>query len=72
VGNKVRNADEETFLKAETPGIPVLGFLPADLKVQEADRLGVPVYDHVPLLRQAARDMAQMLSESITEIGEAR
>src|SRR5574342_310289 len=42
VGNKVRNDDEETFLKAETPDIPVLGFLPADLKVQEADRLGVP------------------------------
>jgi CO dehydrogenase maturation factor len=63
VGNKVRNADEETFLKAETPDIPVLGFLPADLKVQEADRLGVPVYDHVPALRQAAESMSQRLVE---------
>src|SRR5512142_1057477 len=34
VRNKVRNADEEAFLQAETPGIPVLGLLPADLKVQ--------------------------------------
>jgi CO dehydrogenase maturation factor len=64
VGNKVRNADEEAFLKAETPGIPVLGFLPADLKVQEADRLGVPVYDHVPALRAAAEIMARTLDEA--------
>ena len=63
MGNKVRNGDEESFLKTETPGIPVLGFLPADLKVQEADRLGVPVYDHVPVLRQSAEKMARTLSE---------
>ena len=31
VGNKVRNEDEAAFLHAETPGIPVLGVLPADL-----------------------------------------
>ncbi|HTP09310.1 MAG TPA: carbon monoxide dehydrogenase accessory protein CooC [Anaerolineae bacterium] len=67
VGNKVRNADEEDFLKVETPGIPVLGFLPADLKVQEADRLGVPVYDHVPALRQSAEQMAHTLSAQIAE-----
>lgn len=54
VGNKVRNDDEAKFLEAETPGMPVLGYLPADLKVQEADRLGIPVYDHVPALKDAA------------------
>ena len=69
VGNKVRNADEETFLTAESPGIPVLGFLQADLKVQEADRLGVPVYDHVPALRQSAEKMALALTERIVEAG---
>ena len=61
VGNKVRNDDEAKFLEAETPGLPVLGFLPADLKVQEADRLGIPVYDHVPALKDAAEKMMQML-----------
>ncbi len=65
VGNKVRNADEEAFLRAQTPGIPVLGFLAADLKVQEADRLGVAVYDYVPTLRDAAQQMAQTLAEQI-------
>ncbi len=61
VGNKVRNSDEAQFLEKETPGLPVLGFLPADLAVQEADRLGIPVYDHVPQLRESAHRMAGLL-----------
>jgi CO dehydrogenase maturation factor len=61
VGNKVRNEDERLFLEAETPGLPVLGVMPADLGVQEADRLGIPVYEHVPSLRQAAEKMAKEL-----------
>ncbi len=40
VGNKVRNSEETNFLTTETPGIPILGTLPADLAVQEADRYG--------------------------------
>ena len=62
VGNKVRNDDEKKFLEAETPGLPVLGFLPADLKVQEADRLGIPVYDHVPELKKSAQAMSEKLT----------
>ncbi|MEN8172408.1 MAG: carbon monoxide dehydrogenase accessory protein CooC [Chloroflexota bacterium] len=62
VGNKVRNQDESSFLERETPGIPVLGFLPADLRVQEADRLGIPVYDHVPELKDAAQKMTEKLN----------
>jgi CO dehydrogenase maturation factor len=58
VANKVRNEDEAAFVEAETPGIPVLGMLPADLAVQEADRLGIPVYDHVPALHDAALAIA--------------
>ncbi|MDD2695284.1 MAG: hypothetical protein PHD58_05130, partial [Anaerolineales bacterium] len=65
VGNKVRNHEEEQFLVSETPGLPVLGMLFADLAVQEADRLGVAVYDYVPALRQAATKMAESLAESV-------
>ena len=61
VGNKVRDDDEAAFLQAETPGLPILGTLPADLAVQEADRLGIAVYDHVPALRTAAEQMAHTL-----------
>ena len=61
VGNKVRNDDESKFLETEASGIPVLGFLPADMGVQEADRLGIPVYDHVPALKIAVEKMAKKL-----------
>jgi len=67
VGNKSRNEEESRFIQAETPGLPVLGILPANLAVQEADRLGLPVYDYVPPLRQAAEDIASTLSVSIQE-----
>lgn len=65
VGNKVRDESEKAFLLAETPGLPVLGFLPADMGVQEADRLGIPVYDHVPALRLASEEIATMLNSQI-------
>ena len=64
VGNKVRNEDEANFLHDASPGLPLLGLLPADLAVQEADRLGTAVYDHVPSLRQSAQEMAQLLAAS--------
>lgn len=68
VGNKVRNESEAEFLRAETPGIPVLGLLPADLAVQEADRLGLAAYDYVPALRQAGQEIARKLEAQIEEI----
>ena len=63
VGNKVRDDDEIAFLEAETPGLPLLGVLPVDLAVQEADRMGEAVYDHVPVVRHAAAAMARTLIE---------
>jgi len=65
VGNKVRNDEEADFLKAETPELPIVGMLPADLAVQEADRLGIPVYEHVQSLRYEAEQMARLLDEHI-------
>lgn len=68
VGNKVRNVDEMEFLSKETPGIPLLGVLPAALSVQEADRLGIAVYDYVPELRQAAGLIAEALGEKLEKM----
>ncbi len=67
VGNKVRNQEEADFLVQETPGMPIVGYMPADLAVQEADRLGIPVYDHVPLLRYAAERISNSLDQLIKE-----
>ena len=63
VGNKVRNEEEAKFLEVETPDLPVLGYLPADLKVQEADRLGIPVHDHVESLKVATQQISARLNE---------
>ena len=65
VGNKVRSQEEATFLEKETPGLPLLGVMPADLAVQEADRLGIAVYDYVPALRLAAEKMATKLVDAV-------
>jgi CO dehydrogenase maturation factor len=68
VGNKVRNSDEWEFLLKETPGLPVLGALPLELGVQEADRLGIAVYDYVPALRHAAEEMAGKLNLQVENL----
>jgi CO dehydrogenase maturation factor len=67
IGNKVRNEDEINFLRTETPDLPILGYLPADLAVQEADRLGIAVYDHVPTLRESTENMLAKLDSSVLE-----
>ncbi len=70
VGNKVRSAEEAAFLEAEARvslDLPLLGSLPADMSVQEADRLGIPVYDHVPVLRSAAKRIADRLANEIIQ-----
>jgi CO dehydrogenase maturation factor len=63
VGNKVRTEEEKQFLESGSPGLPLLGTLPMDLGVLDADRLGIPVYDHVPALRKAAKEIAEKLLE---------
>lgn len=63
VGNKVRNDEEAKFIVNETPDMPLIGYMPADLKVQEADRLGIPVYDHVESLRFSTEQIVQEINK---------
>ena len=63
VGNKIRDEEEATFLEDESPGMPILGWLPANLAVQEADRLGQAVYDYVPTLKAAAEKIANKIEQ---------
>ncbi len=64
VGNKVAGKDH-VFLQTHTPDLPILGFLPADPAVLEADRQGIAVYDHVPALKRAAGDIAAKLGSDL-------
>ena len=57
VGNKVRDRLDAEFLEESAQETPVLGCLPADLGVQEADRLGVAVFDYVPAIREKAQEL---------------
>jgi CO dehydrogenase maturation factor len=68
VGNKIRNNEEAVFLRQESPGIPVLGFLAANLAVQEADRLGIAVYEYVSELQTSAKQMALTIMENATNL----
>ncbi|NQS91843.1 MAG: AAA family ATPase [Chloroflexi bacterium] len=68
VGNKVRTEEERTFLESNSPGIPLLGTLPMDLGVLDADRLGEPVYDHVPSLKESAERIALKLLEPYPDV----
>lgn len=67
IGNKVRNEEEAKFIENDSPGIPLVGCLPADLKVQEADRLGIPVYDHVESLRTAAGQIIEKINDLVND-----
>ena len=45
VGNKIRNAADEAFLKANLPDFEFLGFLPQDDRLIEADLKGISPYE---------------------------
>jgi CO dehydrogenase maturation factor len=68
VGNKVMNEEEEKFLQLDSPGLPLIGIFKADLAVQEADRLGVAVYDYVEELRFAAFALAEKINSTLENI----
>ena len=67
VGNKLRGEEDVLFLQKNAPDMPILGMLPADPAVQDADRLGISVYDYVPSLKEAAEE----IKENLTELKEA-
>lgn len=62
VGNRVRNAEDAAFIAAAAPaGLPLLGHLPHDERVLQADRRGEAVFDAVPELLAEARRIVQRL-----------
>jgi CO dehydrogenase maturation factor len=65
VGSKVQSEDDRAFIRDNSPGLPVLGFLPVDPGVRQADRTGTPVFDAAPALAQAARDLATALDREM-------
>ena len=65
VGNKVQGPEDEAFLRENTPGLPVLGFLPYTAQAQEADRRGVPLSDVSPETAAAVQQIAAELAKQL-------
>lgn len=65
VGSKVRHEEDQQFIEARSPGLPVLGFLSDTEAVIEADRKGLAVYHVSDELAGAARAIVSRLMEEI-------
>ena len=64
VGSRVQGDADATFIRQRSPGLPVLGFLPEDPGVREADRSGLPAFDTAPALAEAARAIAVQIERA--------
>jgi CO dehydrogenase maturation factor len=63
VGSKIRGAADEEFLTKNLPDFPILGFIPFNDKIIEADLKGRPPYEAVPELAGVAQQIARNLTE---------
>ncbi len=61
VGSKIRDNSDRDFIVSNSPELDVIGFLPVDERVIEADRTGEVVYKLSPFLAdEAMRIVAQL------------
>jgi CO dehydrogenase maturation factor len=65
VGNRIRNQEDVSFIEQESGELPLLGYLPDDPGVIEADRQGTSVYALVPSLKEAAGRIADQLAKHV-------
>jgi CO dehydrogenase maturation factor len=65
VGNKIQSPADAEYVRANSPGLPVLGHLPYAAGVQAADRAGQAAFDTVPELVAAARAIAAALEQAL-------
>jgi CO dehydrogenase maturation factor len=63
VGSKVSDASDQDFIEANSLDLPVLGHLPDDVRVRQADREGVAVYHLAPELAKIARSLVETLNQ---------
>jgi CO dehydrogenase maturation factor len=65
VGNRVRDHEDLAFLEGAATGERLLGHLPDDPSVMEADRRGEAVYAAAPSMRSAAAQIADALDRLV-------
>jgi CO dehydrogenase maturation factor len=69
VGSKVRSDEDQAYIAAHSPGLPVLGHLPFAPQALDADRAGRAAFEAVPELAVAARAIAQSLTMALSPGG---
>jgi CO dehydrogenase maturation factor len=63
VGSKVENQADKDFIKENSPGLLVLGYLSNDPAVRTADRSRQPVYDLAPTLAKEAQEIIAAINQ---------
>jgi CO dehydrogenase maturation factor len=63
VGSKVLDEADAQFIRDNSPGLEMIGYMPDDSRVRKADRDGVAVYSIAPELAQVAKDIIQKLQD---------
>jgi CO dehydrogenase maturation factor len=61
VGSKVQDDADLNFIKERSPGLEVIGTIPDDPRVRQADREGVALYHIAPELAQTAQEIVKAL-----------
>lgn len=65
VGNRVRGSEDVAFLSEQGPDLPLLGWVPVDPQVEEAERLGLSAWEHAGAARAAAEGIADAIEARV-------
>jgi CO dehydrogenase maturation factor len=65
IGSKLRDPADEAFIQENAPGLRLLGAIPEDPAVREADRRGTAMHGASPALDEAAQDILESLSAEL-------
>lgn len=59
VANKIRSAEDAQYVRSQMEGFDIVGFLPADPGVIDAEREGYALYQRSPAMQEAIRKIAR-------------
>lgn len=63
IGNKIRDAGDEVFLRENLPEFHFLGWLPFDININRADRAGKPLYEASSALNSEIKKIKMKLTQ---------
>jgi CO dehydrogenase maturation factor len=61
VGNKIRSKADKEFITSSLPGLEILGFIPYDPDIIEADLANRPIYEASPQTKKEVKNIYDKL-----------